>query len=1709
MAENLKLIQLVLDQLQERLLLLDKDFKIVNKSKGATEFMSLFDSSIESDFFEYFPELKSKELEDFCKDSAQNTFEIKTYKDFFSGEFIYSIIKSDTGYLVKILDPQPLGSSEKYPALFEKLPVGVVYEDSEGQILDANPDAQQILGLSLAQLQGKTLIDPKWHLIQNDGSPFPPRDTLTSMISLRTGLPNTNEIIGVFNPSTNSHKWISINSTQEFRSGEQKPFGVFSTFTDITDPIETKRKLKAQNELLELLISTSTSFINLPEEKIHDTIQFFLQKLGEFVKADRIYVFDYHWKKETSSNTFEWCAEGIAPQLEFFQKFSLKDLDYWTEIHLKGDPIVVEDAFALDKGSRLREILISKGTKSFLALPIMDNQVCLGCIGLDSVLNHHTYKENEINLLKIFAGILANVQNRLESERQLKERLKELNSIYSISELTNNSTIQEDDLLAQIIEIIPTGFLIPNETFVRLSFRNKLFESQKFYETSNLIQEKLINKSQEVGLLQIFIPENKNFLPEEYTLVKAMANTLDKYLEAKESLHQIRQSEEQYRNLVNTQTCYVLRTDLEGAHTYQNEKFKEEFGWAFKNNPLLVATSFNFICEYHHQKARDTIKLCLESPGKIFSMELDNPRKNGLTLTSLWEYVALTDQVGQPTEIQCIGINISDRKEAEQKLTESENRLRSLLDSQTNYVIRTDLEGRHSFWNKKFEHDFGYIYSSKGMENSDSLTSICIYDRMKAFQTVKKCLDEPGKVFQVELDKPLKSGENLTTLWDFVCLLDKKGIPVEMQCVGIDISQRKRTEKKLKISELRFRQIAEHSGSVIWEVDKTGLYTYINSVSKRLFGYDPEEIIRKKYFYELFPKHQKEKYKAHPFGLLGIGNKLLEGENAIQRKDGKVIWVTSYGTAIKNEAGTIVGFRGVNNDVTARKSAEDELRKFKIISDRAFFGTVITEPGTKIITYCNDSFAKMHGYEIDELIGKTIYSLHSADQIEDYKTNLSPIFEKYGEYYLKEFGRKRKDGSIFIGLATTKLILNVDGSPMFIASTVIDISDQKYQEEKIKDQNIRLKAIIEAIPDLLFVVDKAGNYLEYFSSDLSKAIGDFKYLVGKRIADVFQPKEAASHLEKIKNALEFQRIETYEYQGVSGHENRYFESRIIPMTHDKALRFVREITDRKKNELEIKKLTIAIEKSPVSIIITDLEGKLEYMSPAFLKMTGYSQDELLGHPISMIKSGLTEKKTYVDLWETISKGKIWQNEWRNRKKSGELFWESISITPIKNETGKITNFLAVKQDITERKRFEEEIIELNQSLEKKIQDRTRQLERSNKELERAKIAADAANLAKSEFFSRMSHELRTPLNSILGFTQILEHSELDVSQKKSLDFILASGNHLLQLINEVLNISKIETGEVDINLEPVEIHDVIEELSESFMALASIQAVSFVYQKDEHSRIYVMADLQLLKQILINLFNNAIKYNHKNGSITLFTEFVYSENNTPKKIRINIQDTGIGISKENFNLLFKPFARVDKESFQIEGTGLGLSVPEKLIKLMGGEIGVKSKLNAGSTFWIELPLMEGAFEKVEEQERKQVQIMSPAEKSHDTIFLLVEDDLTNIELIREILRITKPSCQLVNTLYGNEALSLAKKFKPSVIFLDLNLPDTHGTKVLEALKADPETKIIPVIVVTADDTARKREELGKKGAEQFITKPISVGRMVKIFNQYFKPQTHD
>jgi PAS domain S-box-containing protein len=382
------------------------------------------------------------------------------------------------------------------------------------------------------------------------------------------------------------------------------------------------------------------------------------------------------------------------------------------------------------------------------------------------------------------------------------------------------------------------------------------------------------------------------------------------------------------------------------------------------------------------------------------------------------------------------------------------------------------------------------------------------------------------------------------------------------------------------------------------------------------------------------------------------------------------------------------------------------------------------------------------------------------------------------------------------------------------------------------------------------------------------------------------------------------------------------------------------------------------------------------------------------------------------------------------------------------------------------------------------------------DLQQAKEAADAANVAKSEFLSRMSHELRTPLNAILGFGQLLEQADLTSRQKRNVGLILKGGRHLLDLINEVLDISRIEAGRLQLSVEPVAVHHVIQEVLDLVQPLAAprqiqVRALPGV-DGCTHS---VWADLQRLKQVVLNLLSNAIKYNREGGEVSVDCALVGAE-----RLRLLIQDTGPGIAPDKLHRLFVPFDRLDAEQTRIEGTGLGLALSQRLIEAMNGTMGVDSTLDVGSTFWVELPLAE----QVTQPHRR---IPPPALWEADPLarsILYIEDNLSNLELIEQVLD-TRPGLRLISALQGRLGLELARKHRPDVILLDVHLPDLSGAEVLAMLQADADLRSIPVIILSADATMGQIERLRRAGARAYLTKPLDVPEFLQTLDEVLRP----
>ncbi len=403
-----------------------------------------------------------------------------------------------------------------------------------------------------------------------------------------------------------------------------------------------------------------------------------------------------------------------------------------------------------------------------------------------------------------------------------------------------------------------------------------------------------------------------------------------------------------------------------------------------------------------------------------------------------------------------------------------------------------------------------------------------------------------------------------------------------------------------------------------------------------------------------------------------------------------------------------------------------------------------------------------------------------------------------------------------------------------------------------------------------------------------------------------------------------------------------------------------------------------------------------------------------------------------------------------------------------------------------------------------VDERTATLEEALKERghlqeaeQRAREGAEAANRSKNVFISRMSHELRTPLNAVIGFGQLLELDGLTDDQRDSVDHILRGGRHLLGLINEVLDIARIETGDMTLSPEPVLVGDLLGDVLGLVRPLAAQHSIHLVGGRDASCAEYVFADRQRFQQVLLNLLSNAVKYNRVGGTVA-----VSCEPSGPIRMRIKVTDTGYGIPQEQLGRLFTPFDRLGAERGEIEGTGIGLSLSRQLAEAMGGTLDVDTVVGQGSTFWVELPLVEGPIERYERLNifASSDHVDGPPPGDRHAV-LYIEDNLANLSLVQRIVA-QRDGIEIIPAMQGRLGLELAQEHRPALILLDLHLPDISGDEVLQRLRDDPKTASIPVVMVSAEATPGQVQRLLNAGALAYLTKPIDINQLLQILDDH-------
>ena len=480
------------------------------------------------------------------------------------------------------------------------------------------------------------------------------------------------------------------------------------------------------------------------------------------------------------------------------------------------------------------------------------------------------------------------------------------------------------------------------------------------------------------------------------------------------------------------------------------------------------------------------------------------------------------------------------------------------------------------------------------------------------------------------------------------------------------------------------------------------------------------------------------------------------------------------------------------------------------------------------------------------------------------------------------------------------------------------------------------------------------------------------------------------------------------------------------------------------------------------IFALDCDGYVISWNTGAERIKGWTSEEILGRHFSTFYPGEdANERSMRNLADAVRDGRTEDEGWRIRK-DGTLFWANVVITALRDEAGELRGFSKVTRDITERRRAQEA-------------------------LEHARQEAEQASTAKSVFLSRMSHELRTPLNAILGFAQLLEldHARSSKADKASIEQILRAGRHLLGLIDEVLDIARIEAGKLGLDIAPVPIGAAVTEAVG--LSLPEADSNQITIRHDVEMPDLVAADRRRLMQILLNLLSNAIKYNRRGGEVAIRASVVQD------RMRVEFTDTGIGVDPDQADDLFQPFTRLAAGAARTEGTGLGLSLSRALVEAMGGAIGYSPRADRreGACFWFELPL--AAPTSTPEQLPILVARLWPAAPRGLTI-LLIEDNLANAQLIEAVAARHWPEAHVVNAMQARLGLDLALRHRPDLVLLDLHLPDKDGDWVLDHLaRTDPE---LPVILLTADALAAQVDWTAR-GAAAVLTKPIDVSALLE------------
>ncbi|MDZ5461020.1 PAS domain S-box protein [Azohydromonas lata] len=830
----------------------------------------------------------------------------------------------------------------------------------------------------------------------------------------------------------------------------------------------------------------------------------------------------------------------------------------------------------------------------------------------------------------------------------------------------------------------------------------------------------------------------------------------------------------------------------------------------------------------------------------------------------------------------------------------------------------------------------------------------------------------------------------------------------------------------------------------------------------------------------------------------------------------------------------IAAVRNLLEEATqGRRQAELDLsaseQRFQATFEQAAVGIALVAPDGRWMRV-NHKLCDIVGYSDQEMLALTFQDITHPDDLDADLSEVRRMLAREITTYAMEKRYIRKDGApVWINL-TVSLTWQADGSPDCFIAVVEDIQARKQAELALRASEQRLQLFIEHAPVAMAMFDRGMRYMAVSRTwvDMYRLQRQLP-LVGRWHYDVFPelPQQWKNvHQRALAGEVQSSDADLFErldgsrqwvrwsvrpwYQGDGG------VGGLVIFTEDITQRVLAEQALReqqaqaledqrnarlaalnlmedavaargraeqanqalRESQAQLRKLAQAVEQGSEAIIITDTEGRIEYVNEAFTRQSGYARNEVLGRNPRLLQSGRTAVESFAALWRALRAGQPWKGSFVNRRRDGSEYIESAVVTPLRGEDGNITHYVSVQEDVTEKTRMAQELDAHRHHLEELVRQRTAQLDQ-------ALAAAETASRAKSAFLANMSHEIRTPMNAILGLTHLLGREAPTPQQAARLGKIEGAARHLLSIINDILDLSKIEAGKLQLDERDFSPHALLDHVRSIVGDAAAAKGLSILIDAD-HVPPWLRGDDTRVRQALLNYAGNAVKFTAQ-GQVTLRAQLL-REDGQRRLLRFEVQDTGVGIPAEQLPRLFEAFEQADISTTRRHGgTGLGLAITRRLAALMGGEAGARSTPGQGSVFWFTAWLSRG------EPLRAGAPAMAQAEaelRLHHAgaRLLLAEDNAVNREVALELLRGAGLEVDVAEN--GLTALEQLQHRHYDLVLMDVQMPEMDGLEATRALRRRPELAALPVLAMTANAFDDDRAACLAAGMNDFVAKPV-------------------